>query len=118
MLGLFEYGIENNISLDSVESIMNKAAIDPYDCFTSALGGVVGISEIRGIYNDFRNGVSPRTILRTLKTFGRRVFAAISIGLAILALGDCLDWWQVIIYIMFSLINSFNFERVIVGSNH
>ena len=93
MLGLFEYGIENNISLDSVESIMNRAAIDPYDCFTSALGGIVGISEIRGIYNDFRNGVSPRTILRTLKTFGRRVFAAISIGLAILALGDCLDWW-------------------------
>ena len=92
LLGLFEYGIENNISLDSVESIVNRA-IDPYDCFSAALGGILSIPNLVDIYNDFKHGVSPRTILRTLKSFGKRIFTAIAIGWAVVELGDCLDWW-------------------------
>lgn len=89
MLGLFEYGKENNISLD--EQTLARMA-DPYGCFTAALGGIIGINDIRGVYQDFLHGVSPRTVVRTLKTFGKRIFTGIAIGFAVVELAICLDW--------------------------
>lgn len=92
LLGLFEYGVENNYSLDGY----NSAARTPYDnwmCFINALSDNFGISAIRSVYNDFRAGVSPRTVVRALRQLGTRIWLGFTIGIAIYSLGDCLDWW-------------------------
>jgi hypothetical protein len=59
----------------------------------TALGTVIGFADIQDIYDDFVHGVTPRTVLKALKALGRGIFTGIRIGLAILSLGDCLDWW-------------------------
>lgn len=68
-------------------------ASTPFDCFFSALGSLVGITTIVDIYRDFKSGASPRTILRAVKAIGKRSFLAISVGISIISLGNCLDWW-------------------------
>lgn len=88
MLGLFEYGVENNISLDQTITMM----AEPYGCFTAALGGIFMVNEIHGLYQDFRYGVSPRTITRGLKAMGKGVLRGIAIGFAVVELAICLDW--------------------------
>lgn len=90
LLGLFEYGKENNISLDDSTALK---AIDPYTCFRAALSEVFGVTAIRDLYLDFKTGASPRTIVRALKTLGKRTLFSITIGWAIWDLGDCLEWW-------------------------
>lgn len=84
-LGLFYYSMENNIDF-SGQSRME----DAFDCFTSAIGGLIGIGEIQNLYNDFTHGVSPKTILKTMKTMLRRVAGAITIALTVVEFVVCL----------------------------
>ncbi len=66
---------------------------DEVDCIISAVGAIIGVNDVMGIVNDFRNGVSATTILGTAKLALKRVATALTVAFAIYELGDCLDWW-------------------------
>ena len=90
LLGLFEYGVENNFTLDS---IANRAEYGDWECFMNAVVDGFGIGAVRTLYNDFKHGASPRTIVRAVKTLGSRMWLGLTVGWAIFSLGQCMDWW-------------------------
>lgn len=63
------------------------------DCIITVVGSIIGVNDVMGIVNDFRNGVSATTLLGTAKLALKRVATAITVAIAIYELGDCLDWW-------------------------
>ena len=100
VFGLFQYGIEKGIS-EIPEEAMNsqnrtagpEVGGDPFNCLVGAIGGLIGIGEVRALYNDYSHGVTPGTILRTLRTMVRRVGSIFAIISAVYSFGDCLNWW-------------------------
>jgi hypothetical protein len=92
MLALFCYGKEKGIVVAPSKRDPGNGG-DPMSCFGAALGSLLGISDIRDLYNDFARGASPKTILKSLKVLGRRVATILNVAIAVYDLGDCLNWW-------------------------
>lgn len=63
------------------------------DCIITVVGSIIGVNDVMGIVNDFRNGVSATTLMGTARLALKRVATAITVAIAIYELGDCLDWW-------------------------
>ncbi|MBC7848637.1 MAG: hypothetical protein H7Y31_02820 [Chitinophagaceae bacterium] len=93
ILALFLYGKEMNI-LPPDRPDPGRDGGGEMNCFTAALGGLIGIPEIKGIYSDFVSGrTSPKTVIKAVKLIGRRVATIIGVAIAVYSLGDCLEWW-------------------------
>jgi len=95
VLGLFYYGKENGIGeiTSDEEGGQNYVPNDQFNCFMAAVGSLLAAGEVISIYNDFKRGVSARTIIRLLKAGLKKVATAWTVVTAIYSLGDCLDWW-------------------------
>ncbi len=89
VLGMCEFGVENGIT--SIDSVLLRAS-DPYSCFVAAVTGAIGISDMQSIYNDFVNGVSPKTVFGALRKIARRTLWGISVAFLIVDVAICLDW--------------------------
>lgn len=98
IFGLFCYGKEKKLGeIPETANASNPisaevAAGDPLGCLVGAIGGLIGLGEVRSLYNDYVHGVSARTVLRTLRTMVRRVGSIFTIISAVYSFGDCLDW--------------------------
>jgi hypothetical protein len=68
--------------------------IDDFGCFLTAVGTLIGITEIQSIYESIVAGATKRTVIGALKLIGRRVAGVITVGIMIYEVGDCLEWWD------------------------
>jgi hypothetical protein len=105
VFGLFYYGKEKNLGEISDVDTPNQgrnagdeigselAAGDPFSCLLGALGSLGTFNEIKSLYNDFVHGVTPQTIIRSLKIMLKRVASVVTILIAVYGFGDCLNWW-------------------------
>ncbi|GEM_PF-4847686 len=66
---------------------------DPMNCFLTAVGTFLGITQAQQIWNSILAGAAEDTVIATLKMIGRRVGSIISVGIMIYSVGQCLDWW-------------------------
>lgn len=90
MMGVFQLLKEKNYPSDYGINGHMRAASGSFDCFSAALGGLLGINEINSLYHDFTHGVTPRTVFRTMKTMLRRVAGGITIAWTVVELAICL----------------------------
>jgi hypothetical protein len=105
VFGLFCYGKEKNLGQISDSESLSQGRTaggdvgtglgggDPLNCLIGAIGGIIGLGEIQVLYNDYVNGVSPTTVLKSLKVLVRRVASVFTIISAVYSFGDCLNWW-------------------------
>ena len=63
------------------------------DCLITTFMSIIGVKDVMGLVNDFKNGVSPNTILKTGKVMARRVATAFTVAIALVEFGDCMEWW-------------------------
>ena len=96
IIGLLYFAKENNFYINESGTWVDPSyRIDPMDCFVTVLGDLIGLTTIAALYSAIVNGGSASTIKQFLKGAIRRVFAIISIGIAVYDLGhDCLGWWS------------------------
>lgn len=101
VFALFQLGKEKNLSEILENDLANYHERAPgsviggtaFDCLVGAIGSLIGLGEVRTLYNDYLQGVTPRTILRTLRTMVRRVGSVFIIISAVYGFGDCVNWW-------------------------
>lgn len=92
VLGLFQWGVERNLGPITPQEFVpddDKAL----NCFIGAVNGIIGISDVVGLYNEFKNGASIKTVLRSLRVALRRVATVFVIVTSVYGLGSCMNWW-------------------------
>lgn len=70
--------------------IVNKADLN---CFFAVVGGVIGLTDAKGIWKSIVAGASEETIIATVKLIGKKVGTIITVGIMVYELGECFDWW-------------------------
>ena len=63
------------------------------DCFLTAVGTLIGITDAKNIWKSIVAGASEETAIAAVKLIGRRVGTIISVGIMVYEVGSCLDWW-------------------------
>jgi hypothetical protein len=97
ILGLFyakkeQQDADSQIMSNSTNNVM-KTSDENMDCFLTAVGDFVGITQARSIWNSIVMGASEQTVIAAVKLIGRRVAGIISVATMVYATGSCLDWW-------------------------
>jgi hypothetical protein len=77
---------------NSTNNVM-KTSDENMDCFLTAVGDFIGISQAKSIWRGIVMGASEQTVIAAVKLIGRRVAGIISVALMVYATGSCLDWW-------------------------
>jgi hypothetical protein len=90
VMGVFQLLKEKNYLSDYSSNSAMRNSSGSFDCFSAALGGLLGVNEINSLYHDFTHGVSPRTVFKAMKTMLRRVAGAITIAWTVVELVLCL----------------------------
>lgn len=93
VLGMFRWGVENNVGPLPLEDSYAPDDDKAFNCFLGAVNGLIGISDIVGLYNEFKSGASAKTILRSLRVALRRVATVFVIVTSVYGLGSCMNWW-------------------------
>ncbi len=76
-----------------VGSVTYKTPDENMNCFLTAIGDVIGISQAKSLWKSIIAGASEETVIAAVSLIGRRVAGAITITLAIYSTGECLGWW-------------------------
>jgi hypothetical protein len=97
ILGLFYAKKEQQVTYshimsNSTNNVM-KTSDENMDCFLTAVGDFIGISQAKSIWRGIVMGASEQTVIAAVKLIGRRVAGIISVALMVYATGSCLDWW-------------------------
>jgi hypothetical protein len=97
ILGLFyakkeQQVTDSHIMSNSTNNVM-KTSDENMDCFLTAVGDFIGISQAKSIWRGIVMGASEQTVIAAVKLIGRRVAGIISVALMVYATGSCLDWW-------------------------
>ena len=97
ILGLFyakkeQQVTDSHIMSNSTNNVM-KTSDENMDCFLTAVGDFIGISQAKSIWQGIVMGASEQTVIAAVKLIGRRVAGIISVALMVYATGSCLDWW-------------------------
>ena len=97
ILGLFyakkeQQDADSQIMSNSTNNVM-KTSDENMDCFLTAVGDFIGISQAKSIWRGIVMGASEQTVIAAVKLIGRRVAGIISVALMVYATGSCLDWW-------------------------
>lgn len=101
VFALFQMGKEKNLGEILENDIANyqgrTAGLEigggTFDCLVGAIGSLIDLGEVRVLYNDYMQGVTPGTILKTLRKMGRRVGSVFTIISTVFVFGDCVNWW-------------------------
>lgn len=98
VLGISYLKYQQEIAADSIGNLINSentAVIQSgdLDCILSAVGGLIGVSDVISLVNSFKNGISATTLLGTAKVMLKRTAAAITVAIVIYQMGECFGWW-------------------------
>jgi hypothetical protein len=95
-LGLF-FALREHQEAARLLIVANNRAVmplDPWTCFTTAVGTVIGLAQAQAIWQSIVGGATVQTVIDALVLIGRRVAGVITVGLMVVAVGDCLGWWN------------------------
>ena len=100
-LGLITLGLlftareyQEAASLHTVQSSRVVMPPDPWTCFQAAVSTVIGLTQAQALWQSIVGGATVQTVVDALILIGRRVAGVISVGLMVVAVGDCLGWWN------------------------
>jgi hypothetical protein len=54
----------------------------------------MGLTQAQALWQSIVGGATVQTVVDALILIGRRVAGVISVGLMVVAVGDCLGWWN------------------------
>ena len=63
------------------------------DCFLTAVGNLIGITQAQSIWKSIVMGATEETVIAAVALIGRRVAGIFSVGMMVYATGNCLGWW-------------------------
>lgn len=97
ILGLFyakkeQQDADSQIMSNSTKNVM-KTADENMDCFMTAVGDFIGITQAKSIWNSIVMGATEQTVIAAVKLIARRVAGIITVTSMVYATGSCLDWW-------------------------
>jgi hypothetical protein len=97
ILGLFyakkeQLDAKSLIMSTSTNNVM-KSSDENMDCFLTAVGDFIGLTQARSIWKSIVMGASEQTEIAAVKLIGRRVASIISVATMVYSTGSCLDWW-------------------------
>ena len=97
ILGLFyakkeQQDADSQIMSNSTKNVM-KTADENMDCFMTAVGDFIGITQAKSIWNSIVMGATEQTVIAAVKLIARRVAGIITVTSMVYATGRCLDWW-------------------------
>lgn len=92
-LGLFYAAKESKSNTQNNYASRAEMASPGMDCFLTAVGTLIGITDAKNIWKSIVAGASEETAIAAVKLIGRRVGTIISVGIMVYEVGSCLDWW-------------------------
>lgn len=99
--GVVLLGLAYSAAIESRSNDMRTVSVarmapDPggaWGCFMTAVSGFIGITQAKAIWAAFEAGATASGVISAVGLIARRTASAISVGLMILSVIDCLDWW-------------------------
>ena len=102
ILGLFyakkeQQDANSQIMSDRTNNLMKanvmQAPDGTMDCFLTAVGDLIGISQAQSIWKSIVMGATEETVISAVTLIGRRVAGIFSVCTMVYATGSCLGWW-------------------------
>ena len=85
--------VNDSIWLADDEGFSHANLTQAESCFYTAVGSVLGVTQIKGLIASLKAGAARPTIINSIKLMGKRVATAVTLVITIYQLGDCLEWW-------------------------
>lgn len=85
-------GHELGIDIDEY-GIVNHSYEETFQCFLTAVGAFIGVTQANEIWKSIIAGATKETIIGTIKLLGKKVATLWGVGVLIYQVGNCLDWW-------------------------
>lgn len=86
--------MESNIAVEYNPENPDIKSLGQFEgCLYTSVLGLIGIRDINALIYDFKHGVSPTTIMRSLKLMVGRTATAITVVITVYEFGDCMNWW-------------------------
>ena len=67
---------------------------DSFDCFMTAVGTVIGITQAQSIWQSIVAGATVQSVVDALILIAKRVAAVVTVSIMIYEAGQCLHWWS------------------------
>lgn len=94
ILGLFYAAKESrDLAMQRAGGGLKLPNDSAFDCFLTAVGTVIGIFDVKNIWNSIVAGATEDTVIAALKLIGGRVASIITLGIMVYEVGNCLNWW-------------------------
>jgi hypothetical protein len=77
----------------SNDKVTFKTSDENMNCFLTAIGDIIGITQARSLWKSIVAGASEETVIAAVSLIGRRVAGVLTITFAIYSTGECLGWW-------------------------
>ena len=85
--------IMSNRTNNLMKANVMQASDGTMDCFLTAVGDLIGISQAQSIWKSIVMGATEETVISAVTLIGRRVAGIFSVCTMVYATGSCLGWW-------------------------